>query len=172
MTSAHVGGQCRQESIRRRPEVKLCYFNDYRLGVVPLSPADWQRNGGRRLQLLLKPRDGRRAFDLRLGASGIAVWAGYALEEAARRVWADALSGVTGTTILRPTVLIIDEPERHLHPNAQREVAEWLKYEAYLLADEGRGDSALETCQTIINIGRIVGDEGLHDQHHRRHGGS
>ena len=35
LADRHVGGQRRQESVRRgREEVKLCYFNDYRLGVI------------------------------------------------------------------------------------------------------------------------------------------
>src|SRR4030095_13832764 len=34
MARGHVGGQRRQESVRGRTEVKLCYFNDFRLGVI------------------------------------------------------------------------------------------------------------------------------------------
>ena len=35
LAGRHVGGQRRQEGVGRgRPQVKLCYFNDYRLGVI------------------------------------------------------------------------------------------------------------------------------------------
>jgi hypothetical protein len=41
-----------------------------------------------------------------------------------------------------------------------RIIAAWLKHEAYLLAEDDNRDQALESCEAILNIGRIAGDEG------------
>ena len=48
-----------------------------------------------------------------------------------------------------------------LIPNQQdtREIADWLKHDAMLLAQEGDCDAAIESCQGIVNVSRSVKDD-------------
>ncbi len=45
------------------------------------------------------------------------------------------------------------------HHHEPRDIAEWLKHDAWLLAQEGDCDAAIESCQAIINAGRSVKDD-------------
>jgi hypothetical protein len=45
------------------------------------------------------------------------------------------------------------------HHHEPREIADWLKHDAWLLAQEGDSDAAIESCQAIINAGRSVKDD-------------
>jgi hypothetical protein len=89
----------------------------FEIKIVPVSPRAWRANRWNRIRIELNPIDGSHPpFDLSLAASGIAVWVAYALNEALRQLTPQSV----------PQVFVIDEPERHLHPNAQRQAARWL----------------------------------------------
>jgi uncharacterized coiled-coil protein SlyX len=45
------------------------------------------------------------------------------------------------------------------HHHGAREIADWLKHDAWLLAHEGECDAAIESCQAIINAGRSTKDD-------------
>src|SRR5207247_1115634 len=72
------------------------------------------------------PEDEPRGFQSGAVGAGLQPWALFSLHEAFRVA--------RGESIVAPPVYVFDEPERHLHPLAQREAAEFL---AQIVADGG-----------------------------------
>lgn len=100
----------------------------YRIEVVPVSPIEWRRVGGRISVRLVPHVAGHdQGFDLEVASTGAATWAGYAVAETIRRATQRRTeSSEDRVAAAAPTIFLIDEPERHLHPLAQEEVAIWL----------------------------------------------
>jgi hypothetical protein len=119
---------------------------DYTIRVEPLAPKHWHRYQNRRVRLAVSLRDDDLTFDLNVAGSGLAVWAGFAIEEAMREVDLE-LSAEIHALVARSHVsqddperaprkepslgertrlYVLDEPERHLHPHAQEQAARWL----------------------------------------------
>jgi energy-coupling factor transporter ATP-binding protein EcfA2 len=105
----------------------------YRIELQPLPPAYWEANGGHRLRLALVPHEPRpnpwpenlvdvppAGFRIDAVGAGLRVWTLFAVHEAFRRKAAADLSAAP------PQLFVFDEPERHLHPSAQREAAEFV----------------------------------------------
>ena len=63
---------------------------EYEIAVDALSPELW-KGAGARVAVSLRPKRGADLVSLRLAASGMAVWAGYAVGDAIRRM-GDAIS--------------------------------------------------------------------------------
>lgn len=119
----------------------------YDIRVEPLEPVQWHRHGDRRIRLALVRSGSNDSFDLAVAGSGLAVWAAFAVEEAMREVahepdqelreidedierrsdedghWAPRHEPEIGEP---GRLYVLDEPERHLHPEAQEQAARWL----------------------------------------------
>jgi hypothetical protein len=118
---------------------------DYHVNVRPLGQKEWFRHGNRRVRLELVRSDGNTAHELSIAGSGLAIWAGFAVEEAMREVGMEFYEKLA-TLIAEATareddryaprqepasgtsgrLYVFDEPERHLHPGAQEQAARWL----------------------------------------------
>ena len=121
LSSQLVGGCARlsEEATRLAPGFVT---RTYRVELQPLEPQWWDLNDGRRLRVALVPHDAKASwkplgFGLDSVGAGLRIWALFAVYEAIRRV-----SARTD----RSTVFLFDEPERHLHPVAQREAASFI----------------------------------------------
>src|SRR5579884_1658434 len=80
--------------------------------------------GGGTVDVLLREHDGD-ACSLDVLGRGVARWVAIAVRAAARRL--RSRSGPSaGSAAPFPGVLLIDEPEAHLHPGAVKSVAQWL----------------------------------------------
>jgi energy-coupling factor transporter ATP-binding protein EcfA2 len=102
---------------------------EYAIEVQPLSPVWWEAAGGNRLRIALVPRssgdempafrpdDPPRGYEVAAVGAGLQPWALFAIHEALR---------LAGTDPDAPLIYFFDEPERHLHPLAQREAAEFI----------------------------------------------
>jgi energy-coupling factor transporter ATP-binding protein EcfA2 len=97
----------------------------YRIAVIANDPDQWRRAG--RVSVLLVPHGGTsdEGYDLARSSSAMATWSGYAVAEVLRRAYSE-LEDRPGAASPLQTVYLIDEPEQHLHPRAQEEVATWL----------------------------------------------
>jgi hypothetical protein len=117
--------------------------DSFEVVVSPLSPGQWQPNNGRRVRLAIRERSTGRHFDLRVAGSGIALWAAISIMEGVDRLGRPHQIARSPAGQLAPPetgdedeyfiaraqrmrVYLIDEPERHLHPVAQREAAAWI----------------------------------------------
>jgi hypothetical protein len=118
----------------------------YRIELQALAPRWWQLNNGQWLRIALVPHDPRKwdsdeptlekamrarhevlhnlpsierppGYGLHAVGAGLQRWAMFAVYEALRQS-----SGQTERT----TLFVFDEPERHLHPAAQREAASFI----------------------------------------------
>lgn len=96
----------------------------YEIVVSPLLGSQRENFAGRRVEVALRDRTGDRVFDLSLVGSGTQTWAQYSIQEAMRRVEQGMATPSEGRST--PTIYVLDEPERHLHPTAQEEVARWI----------------------------------------------
>jgi AAA domain, putative AbiEii toxin, Type IV TA system len=113
--------------------------------LTALEPGQWRPNQGRRVRLAIRERGTNREHDLIVAGSGIALWSSLAVLEAIRslqrpphkRQWPEEEDVVhapeTGeeeeyfiAQADKIRVYLIDEPERHLHPIAQRQAATWI----------------------------------------------
>lgn len=94
---------------------------DYHIEIQALAPQWWYLNNGNRLRIKLMPRDINSSeldgYRLDAVGSGLQVWSMFAVYEALRRSSKDSD---------RATIFVFDEPERHLHPAAQREAAQFI----------------------------------------------
>ena len=116
---------CREVSKTAQEIAPPFVTRDYLIELQPLQPAWWEVNEGHRLRLALIPHNSPKDDDLptpagfAVGAvgAGLRIWTVFAVYEALRRSEADPD---------RATLFLFDEPERHLHPNAQREAAEFV----------------------------------------------
>ena len=98
---------------------------NYRIEIQPLEPRWWDLNGGERLRIALVPRDDGSAdywgapsgYRLSAVGAGLRIWSLFAVYEAIRR---------SSDRTQKATVFVFDEPERHLHPAAQREAASFI----------------------------------------------
>ena len=121
---------------------------DYDIRVEPLASVHWHRYRERRVRLAVSLRGNDQDFDLRVAGSGLAVWAGFAIEEAMREVDLELDSELRALPVFptevdprddlerapgvepplgeRTCLYVLDEPERHLHPHAQEQAARWL----------------------------------------------
>jgi hypothetical protein len=105
--------------------------NKYQVKIVPLRPDLRGTFGGRRVAVRLMPHSGTEDFDLVVAASGIAAWTAYCIFESIRVAEDETPSRhrhLPDTDHVSPpvTLYVLDEPERHLHPLAQEEAAEWV----------------------------------------------
>lgn len=91
---------------------------EYAIRVVINSPTEWNRRGRISVRLAQKSTPFSE-FDLSDAAAGIANWVCFALKKAMR-------SQGTGSGM----IYLVDEPERHLHPLAQEEIARWIMEES------------------------------------------
>jgi len=96
----------------------------YRIEIRALEPKWWDFNGGARLRVALVPHDEKTdegwapgGYGLQAVGAGLRIWATFAVYEAVRRLADDHE---------RTTLFVFDEPERHLHPTAQREAAKFI----------------------------------------------
>ena len=96
----------------------------YRVELQPLEPRWWDLNDGSRLRVALVPHhaepewdDSPLGFGLDSVGAGLRIWALFAVYEAIRR---------SSSQDDRTTLFLFDEPERHLHPVAQREAAAFI----------------------------------------------
>ena len=120
--AAEIRDVCREASALATEIGPRFVSDDYAIRIQPLEPPLWHLNGGRRVRVALVPR-GRRTpdgplegFGLDAVGAGLRPWAALAALEALRRMERP------GTTSL----LLLDEPERHLHPIAQRAAARFV----------------------------------------------
>ena len=97
---------------------------NYRIEVRALEPKWWDFNDGARLRVALVPHDAKThegwspsGYGLQAVGAGLRIWATFAVYEAVRRLADDQE---------RTTLFVFDEPERHLHPTAQREAAKFI----------------------------------------------
>lgn len=98
---------------------------DYRVEVQALEPRWWELNKGQRLRIALVPHDVEEpeykgpppGYGLDAVGSGLRVWTMFAVHEALRR---------SSKRESKTTLFVFDEPERHLHPAAQREVVSFI----------------------------------------------
>jgi hypothetical protein len=146
--SESVGELCERLSNRATAIAPLFVRRAYDIRVEPLEPVQWHRYGNRRIRLALVRRDSGASFDLTVAASGLAVWSAFAVEEAMLQLereldhelaafieehveredededyWAPRNEPHLGE---QGRLYILDEPERHLHPEAQEQAARWL----------------------------------------------
>jgi energy-coupling factor transporter ATP-binding protein EcfA2 len=107
---------------------------NYDILVQPLLPSDWPAYGGRKVRIALQQRSTGETFHIALVGSGLQTWAYYSLIEA-MRTWpgehtppdpGDATSTEHPPLVQAMEFYVFDEPERHLHPSAQRQVARWI----------------------------------------------
>jgi hypothetical protein len=113
----------------------------YEIVVEPLLPTEWSTYGDGKLRLRLRHRTKGSLFDFPLVGSGLRAWSEYSLLEAmrTRTIWAIEVPAVDdhairpqstddqeGTVEASAVVYIFDEPETHLHPVAQEQVASWI----------------------------------------------
>lgn len=143
---------CEQLSILATRLAPQFVTRDYRIELQALEPRWWDLNDGRRMRIALVPygddvssgpEDAQVWEDVRLEdrvrflvqkelqepdrtppgfgiesvGAGLRVWAMFAVYEALRRFSKDET---------RATLYVFDEPERHLHPTAQREAAAFI----------------------------------------------
>jgi hypothetical protein len=94
---------------------------DYEIVVGPLLAGERVAFAGAKVQVALRSRQSGRLFDLDVVGSGVRVWAQYSLREAMR-----SLREAEEAIPERRSIYVLDEPERHLHPSAQTEIAAWL----------------------------------------------
>jgi len=94
----------------------------YEIVIRPLLGSE--RFAGRKVQVALRDRTSDRVFDLSLAGSGTKTWTQYSIHEAMRRLEQTGATATEGSR--RTTIYVLDEPERHLHPTAQEEVARWI----------------------------------------------
>ena len=92
---------------------------DYEIVIHPHTPDEWRRLGHRASVRLRPLRAPDETFDLAVASTGIATWVGYAIAEAIR-LYEEA------DIAHRTTLFLLGEPERHLHPVAQGEIADWI----------------------------------------------
>ena len=97
--------------------------NDYDVVVRPLLPSERVAFNGSKTQVALKAKRDGELFDLAVAGTGLRTWARYSLREAIRILHR---SHVKEGEPERTTIYVLDEPERHLHPAAQEEVARWV----------------------------------------------
>jgi hypothetical protein len=119
----------------------------YEIRVQPLEQVQWRKHADRRIRLELVGQAAGKSFDLAVVGSGLAVWAAFAIEEATRELERELraelhqfLEGLRGPTQpddenapskeprhgAQTRLYILDEPERHLHLQAQAQAARWL----------------------------------------------
>jgi energy-coupling factor transporter ATP-binding protein EcfA2 len=113
---------------RAATELAPSFLSDrYTLELQPLDPAWWKTNRGHRLRVALLPQEHDRAaldlerpsgFDVEAVGAGLQPWALFSLHEAFRRAREETTS--------KAPLFVFDEPERHLHPTAQRQAAEFI----------------------------------------------
>ena len=122
-----IGEACESLSARINELAPAFVSRSYEVSLRPLYPDQWRAYGGRRVAVTVRPRSRHGGLDLILASSGIVTWVSFALSEAIRlteeeldRREAAAGKGTRSTTT---TVYVFDEPEAHLHPLAQEEVA-------------------------------------------------
>lgn len=82
-----------------------------------------ERVEGSKVQVALRSRRSARNFDLSVVGSGIRVWTQYSLQEAIRALRRARAEEADSE---RRSIYVLDEPERHLHPSAQVDIARWL----------------------------------------------
>ncbi len=87
------------------------------------DPADNDAVGGDVVDVLLREHEGGECGIDILGR-GVARWVAIAVRAAARRLRTGRSPGAGAAPF--PGVLLIDEPEAHLHPGAVKSVAQWL----------------------------------------------
>jgi hypothetical protein len=97
--------------------------NEYEIVVRPLLASERVAFERRKIQVALNSRQSGRLFDLSVVGSGIRTWTQYSLQEAMRTL-RRAGEEVVGSE--RRSIYVLDEPERHLHPSAQVDIARWL----------------------------------------------
>jgi hypothetical protein len=122
--SGGVINACASLSARATDIAPSFVTRDYRIEIQALAPRWWYLNDGNRLRIALVPHNVESAnpeeldgFRLDAVGSGLRVWSMFAVYEALRRSSKDSD---------RATIFVFDEPERHLHPAAQREAAQFI----------------------------------------------
>ncbi|HET8742259.1 MAG TPA: AAA family ATPase [Gaiella sp.] len=121
IVATHESRQCAQLSATATTIAPAFITDEYDIMVRPLLPSERVAFSGSKTQTALKAKRDGELFDLAVAGSGLRTWA-RSIREAMR--------------ILRPppsnkepertTIYVLDEPERHLHPAAQEEVARWI----------------------------------------------
>lgn len=96
----------------------------YEIVIRPLLGSERADFSGRKVQIALRERAGERMLDLSVAGSGTRTWAQYSIREAMRTL--ARARAPSGEEQPRMTIYVVDEPERHLHPTAQEEVAQWI----------------------------------------------
>lgn len=124
LVSPRVRDSCAELSAEATRVAPPFVSDRYQIVIRPLLGSERAGFAGRKVQVALRQRVGDRAFDLSLAGSGTQTWAQYSIREAMRRLGQTAAAASEGTP--KPTIYVLDEPERHLHPTAQEEVARWI----------------------------------------------
>jgi hypothetical protein len=98
---------------------------------IEVTPMPLERHHAfpHRIRLGMRDRDTGRFYDLATVGSGIRIWAVSALLVAMQREPAETDRFPYRASPPRPparTLYLFDEPERHLHPTAQDEAAQWV----------------------------------------------
>jgi energy-coupling factor transporter ATP-binding protein EcfA2 len=125
--------------------------------VEALPPSQWAPNHGRRIRVARRNKETLEDYDISVVGSGVGMWITISVLEAMERLSRGTDEPAEGGVPLPETgdeeefrllrapkmrLYLIDEPERHLHPVAQREVAEWI---TQLTTETGAPSVALAT---------------------------
>jgi hypothetical protein len=139
---------CERLSVRATEVAPEFVTRGYVIRVEPLDQVRWHGYSNRRIRLTLRRWDSDESFPLEAVASGLAIWATFAIEEATRHVRQELKAALDAAIAeierkfsvnpdadsertepqlgQRSRLYIFDEPERHLHPRAQEQAARWL----------------------------------------------
>ena len=127
--------RCDQLSERATALAPPFVRDKYKIYVVPNPPNTWHRRG--RISIELSRRSNEAGvFDLSRASAGVSLWVFFAIRKAMRELESahsankPLETGMAATGSASVDLYLIDEPEQHLHPLAQSEMAKWLIEEA------------------------------------------